>query len=40
MTVGDNERREHAAEEDGSNEEGKGGKGYGDDYEGGGQQRG
>jgi hypothetical protein len=37
--VGDNERRECAADDDGSNKEGKGGQGNGDGNEGGGQQR-
>jgi hypothetical protein len=40
MTVGDDERRERAVDDDGSNKEGKGGKGDGDSNEGGGQQRG
>jgi hypothetical protein len=39
-TVGDNERQERAADDDGSDKEGKGGKGNGDGNEGGGQQRG
>ena len=34
--VGDNERRERAADDNGSNEEGEGGKGNGDGNEGGG----
>ncbi len=34
-TVGDNKRREHAADDEGSNKEGKGGKGDGDYNEGG-----
>ncbi len=40
MTVGNNKGREHAADDDGSNKEGKGGQGDGDGNEGGGQQRG
>ncbi len=35
-TVGDDERREHAADDNGSDEEGKGGQGDGDRNEGGG----
>jgi hypothetical protein len=38
--VGNNEQREHAVDDDGSDKEGKGGKGNGDGNEGGGQQRG
>jgi hypothetical protein len=38
--VGDNERREHAADDDGSNKEGKGGKGDGEGNEVGGGRRG
>jgi hypothetical protein len=38
--VGNNERQERAAVDDGSDKEGKGGKGHGDDNEGGSQQRG
>jgi hypothetical protein len=36
MTVGNNNQREHAADDDGSDKEGEGGKGHGDSYEGGG----
>ena len=38
--VGDDERQERAADDDGSNEEGEGGQGDGGGNEGGGQQRG
>jgi hypothetical protein len=34
-TVGDDERQEHVADDDGSNKEGEGGKGDGDGNEGG-----
>jgi hypothetical protein len=37
MTVGNDERQECAEDDDGSNEEGKGGKGHGVGNEGGGQ---
>ncbi len=37
MTVGDNKQQELAADDDGSNKEGKGGKGDSDSNEGGGQ---
>jgi hypothetical protein len=36
MTVGNDERQEHAADDDGSDKEGKGGKGHGVGSEGGG----
>ncbi len=39
-TVGNDKRRGHAADGDGSNEEGEDGKGDGDSNEGAGQQRG
>jgi hypothetical protein len=39
-TVGDNERRERAADDDGSDKEGEGGQGNGDGNEGGGQKSG
>jgi hypothetical protein len=39
-TVGNNKGREHAADDDGSDEEGKGGKGLGDSTEGGIRRRG
>jgi hypothetical protein len=39
-TVGDNEQQERVADDDGSNEEGKGGQGDGDGNEGSGRQRG
>ncbi len=39
-TVGDDERQEHAANDNGSDEEGEGGQGDGDGNEGGGRQRG
>jgi hypothetical protein len=37
--VGNDKQQERAADDKGSNKEGKGGKGYGDCNEGGGQQR-
>jgi hypothetical protein len=40
MTAGNDKQQEHAADDDGSNEEGKGGKGDNDGNEGGGQQTG
>jgi hypothetical protein len=39
-TVGDDKQQERAVDDDGSNEEGKGGQGDGDGNEGGGQRRG
>jgi hypothetical protein len=38
--VGNNEQREHTADDDGSDKEGEDGKGDGDSNEGAGQQRG
>jgi hypothetical protein len=40
MMVGDDKQLEYAADDEGSNKEGKGGKGDGDYNEGGAQQRG
>ncbi len=40
MTVGNNEQQERAADDEGSKEKGKGGKGDGDYNEGGTRQRG
>jgi hypothetical protein len=40
MTVGDDERQERVADDNGSNKEGEGGQGDGEGNEGGGRQRG